>query len=182
MFKFFLNIIFITIFAANSFSQDTIYSFEVESSTQYYLGFRILPTGTGVVRYVVVYAPGNKIKSMVGISKMDFLNYAYGRIKSKTNPTKINFFTKYGIRDARTTNDLWRLRYRSYPYFKETADTLGWSANLTSQFIPSKKQMDFLKRYGVETINDVFWGENCFRLIKDMENPTWRQNYINENF
>ena len=183
MLKKILNIIILIGLFISSFSQDTIINFGDENEiVQHYLGFRIIPTGTGVVRYVVVYAPNGKIETSRGIPKTSFLNYAYGRIKSETNPKKINLFTKYGVRSARTTEHLWRIRYRSYPFFKSTADTVGWSANITNPYMPSKKQMEYLKNYGIENISDIFWGTNCFRLLKDMENPMWRKNYINENF
>ena len=72
--------------------------------------------------------------------------------------------------------DLWKLRYAEYPY-GGSLDSLGWTNNSKNTYMPRDEQMEILKEYGIEKINDYIWGDNLFRLFKDMKNPDWRKAY-----
>lgn len=53
----------------------------------------------------------------------------------------------------------------------------GWAANKEAGFLPSDKQMDILKTYGLQNINDFIYGENLYRLMKDLLDKTWQNAY-----
>jgi len=75
-------------------------------------------------------------------------------------------------------NQLWKLRYAIYPLAFANDDTLGWTNNVANPYMPKKGQMDILKNYGIEKINDYLWGDNLFRLLKDMSNKKWVEDYM----
>jgi len=75
------------------------------------------------------------------------------------------------------TAQLWKLRYASYPYSRNSADTLGWTMNSDNEFMPTNAQMNILKGYGLQTINGYIYGENLFRLLKDIQNKQWIERY-----
>ncbi len=76
-----------------------------------------------------------------------------------------------------TTGQLWKLRYASYPYMSSASDTTGWTMNYANPYMPTKAQMQILKGYGLETINGYIYGENLFRLLKDIQNKQWVEAY-----
>ncbi len=80
----------------------------------------------------------------------------------------------------------------------------GWASNPASTALPSKKQMIILKKYGLvneeyekaekikkqnneyydkfmdfQAINDFIYGENLYRLMKDMLDKSWQNAYKN---
>jgi len=160
------------------FAQETT-EFGTETfETDYKFGFRIAPTYSGVVQYCVVYAPGGKIEDVRPISMDAFLKEAGGRFMSDANPNGAGLFKKNGIKDSiRTLNNLWRLRYKYYPLKHIPQDSVGWSAS-PENYIPSKNQTLILKNYGVDNINGIFFGNNAFRLLRDLENKNWIKIYI----
>ncbi len=74
--------------------------------------------------------------------------------------------------------NLWKLRYAIYPFYT-TGDTLGWTRNFKNPYMPKTAQMEILKQYGVKTINGFIYGEDFFKLLKDMFTKQWVSNYIN---
>ena len=72
--------------------------------------------------------------------------------------------------------NLWKLRFAKYPY-GGTLDTMGWTNNFDNKYMPRPEQMDILRGYGIDRIDDYIWGDNFFRLLKDCRNPAWRQAY-----
>ena len=169
------------VFATISFSQNTQFTND-DDYTSYYLGFRIIPTYTGVGQYVIVYAPYGKIEGVSTISKEEFIENALGLTKSEVNPSKKNLFDYYGIKNYYIVNNIWRLRYGTYPMRTHRRDSVGWSANKENLFVPSEKQLTYLQKYGISSIYDICYGKNCFRLLRDMENQSWVNNYRTEKF
>lgn len=91
---------------------------------------------------------------------------------------KTKFDTQVGLIAESAVNKLWKLRYAIYPLAFFNDDTLGWTNNTENQYMPKKGQMDILKTYGIEKINDYIWGDNLFRLLRDMENKEWVETYM----
>jgi len=170
-------IIFILFSFFGVFAQETT-EFGTETyETDYKFGFRIAPTYSGIVQYCVVYAPGGKIEDVRPISMDAFLKEAGGRFMSDANPNAEGLFKKNGIKDSLATlNNLWRLRYKYYPLRHCPQDSVGWSAS-PENYIPSKNQTLILNGYGVDNINGIFFGNNAFRLLRDMENENWITTY-----
>jgi hypothetical protein len=77
------------------------------------------------------------------------------------------------------TSNLWKIRYATYPLYTQSADTIGWTHNFKNPYMPDKKQMNILKKYGVIQINYYIYGENFFKLLKDMTDKNWIKAYIN---
>ena len=74
--------------------------------------------------------------------------------------------------------NLWKLRYAVYPFYTR-GDTLGWTKNFKNPYMPKAAQMKILKQYGVKTINGFIYGEDFFKLLKDMFTKEWVMNYTN---
>jgi hypothetical protein len=49
--------------------------------------------------------------------------------------------------------------------------------NFDNEFMPTNAQMNILKGYGLQTINGYIYGENLFRLLKDIQNKQWIERY-----
>ncbi len=147
-------------------------------------GLRLVPDFSGFGQFYVVYKPADGSKHLTegySISRRDFFLQAKGEINSEANLTRKNLFKYYGLDSAKAIyaiNNLWRLRYAEYPYrtADSTANLKGWAGR---EFSPSEAQMEILRSYGIQHINDLIIGENLFRLLKDVSNPAWQQNYIN---
>jgi hypothetical protein len=124
------------------------------------------------------------------ITRHEFLTIAHGIIPSEANPKQEDLFAKYEVKDCNfefdpltkkanfncsVVDDLWRLRNRNYP-FKVPAPPKGsgWGA-LPDEM--SWGQLEYLGKYGVRSRNDYFFGENAFKLMKDMQDPDWVSSY-----
>jgi len=171
----FLIIIILSGFISEAYSQDTIYKFgEEPEKIAYFLGFRIIPTFDASVQFAEIYAPQGKPEEIVLISSNTFLAYAKGITKCDANPQKTNFLETYGIKDEKVLNDLWRIRYKDYPFKTPYGDsTAGWSTNDSSPSLPSEKQFQLLNQYGIYKISDFAFGPNAFRLLKALETESW---------
>ena len=77
-----------------------------------------------------------------------------------------------------TLNNLWRLRYCEYPY-PHSGTAKGWARHKDPKVrtLPSDKQYAILRTYGIEDLNNFFYGENAYRLLKDIRNKAWRTDY-----
>ncbi len=196
--KTFFTIVFI-IFSMSVFSQT---DFGTDDSKNYYtFGVRIIPNGASVGQFYMIYAPNNKIQDTYPISKDDFIRGLIGDkyYRTKANPNKENLLAKNGINSWETINNLWKLRYFKYPYCVDCdslsanyqvdstgnpPEFMGWTNNSSNPYMPAPGQMDILKNYGLPTINEYIYGDNLFRLLKDMEDNSWISTYrqaVNDN-
>lgn len=174
--------VFVLIFTP-LFSQTSTFGDE-EQENYYVFGLRIIPNGSSVGQYFILYAPNDQIKSMEPISTDEFIRFSKGMNVSKPNPDKKNLLADNGVQDWRTVEQVWKVRYAKYPYGSRIDDTtvlktdsLGWTNNFISPYVPRPEQMDILETYGLKTINGYVFGDNLFRLLKDMEDPQWISRY-----
>ena len=89
------------------------------------------------------------------------------------------------------TDNLWKLAHLEYPFTAMPADGSqpknsagsviepmvpgpGWAHEPNH---PSDGQIQILQQYGVIYFIDIFYGENAFRLLHDMQDPTWVSHY-----
>lgn len=107
------------------------------------------------------------------ISFEAFLRQFGGAEPSKANPDRIDLFETEGINQF-TLKDLWKLRYAVYPF--GNSNLLGWGGQ---NGVPTEGQMQILAQYGVNFLNDVIYGENLIRLLKDMQDSKWVGDYMN---
>ncbi len=141
---------------------------------KYYLGLRLIDNGSGeLVRFGVIRISPNGATKITYMNKINFFLQAAGEQESRANPDKINFWKEYEI-NAKIVDKLWKLKYSEYPYQKRE-DIEGW-ANL--KFSASPGQLRFLSKYGFKRhISDFIYGEKCFELLRDVQNPEWQYNY-----
>lgn len=131
-----------------------------------------------------------KVLSVKGISADQFIMQASGRILSRANPDTVDFFEYYNVRSCQKKidengnesrpcspfEDLWRLRFSEYPIHHSTPTDrgLGWAKYPTK---PSDAQMKILATYGIRTYTGMCFGENAFRLLRDIKDPMWVNAY-----
>lgn len=141
---------------------------------EYYFGFRIISsTSSDLVRFgiITVYPNGNK--KIRYLSKINFFLQVAGKQESIANKERINYWKEKKI-NAKVVNKLWKLKYAEYPYERHE-DTEGWAQ---LRYAPSRGQLEFLKKYGyTKDISDFIYGENCFQLLMDVQNPEWQYEY-----
>lgn len=126
------------------------------------------------------------------ITRGQFVLEAQGAVPSKANPTGVNLFRKYDVQgcllppelddgkrvvsDCSVFDELWKLRFWEYPF--QQADGarhgLGWAESRTQ---PSERQMLLLGGYGIRHLSDMACGEDLFRLLHDIGDPEWVDNY-----
>ncbi|GEM_PF-797129 len=158
---------------------DTIYTFEDDpGEIEYYFGFNLIPSAVGGLIHIAIIKPlENDKKSIIQITKDDFISQAMGKTQSLANPKRINFFKQYQINDPNVMDNLWRLRYKEYPYYTNEKVLPGWSSNDSIPFIPTESQMLMLNKFGAYKLNDYIYGENAFKLLYLMGKPEWIKSY-----
>lgn len=153
----------------------SISSYSQEDKSNYYFGFNLVQTMYGeMVHYGIARVFKDGEVEVTFISRRNFLLQITGQQFSKANPNKEDLFEKWGI-NFLIVNNLWMLRYSEYPYRSQDYD-LGW-AQLPMQ--PSESQLNLLKNYGFENIDSFIYGDNAFKLLKDMMSLEWVNNYRN---
>ena len=173
--------IILLLFNVISYAQQTnLDSLFVDTTkTNFYFAVTLTPTVDGRRMYntaiVLKTRQGKWIATFV--TKRDFLLQITGQQESKANPNHINYMKEYRI-FWQTLDQLWKLKYSDYPYDrKHNPDTKGWAKG---KFSPSPGQLRYLQQhYGIKNITDFIYGKNLFRLLKDMQNPAWVNNYMN---
>ncbi|MDA9066384.1 hypothetical protein N9K26_01130 [Flavobacteriales bacterium] len=197
-----LFMISIGFFSLNTFSQkQTKLKYELGFSIN-------PTVNSGVITFVIlgVDTVSGQIVSKESISENNFVILAKGLVKNKANPKGINFFEEAGIDcgiiidDPKAIGgvlisdtlwnemrpiclpvwDIWKLRYSIHPKYGKGAsavpeEDIGWAAN---RWRPSYMQTVYLQKYGIEKIQDFFYGPKMFELFKDMQNPDWVRMYM----
>lgn len=172
-------IIFLIIPNIQTPAQEESVTFGSDSIVQeYYLGFNLNPNATGaLVNFALIKPLANGKREIIQLSQDNFVYQAKGKMKSKANPYKIDYFKKYNITNLSVLSNLWKLRYTEYPYNTGGKPEKGWSQNLEFDYLPSSEQMEMLKKFGIEHLRDYFYGENAFRLLEAIQNPQWLKSY-----
>lgn len=129
------------------------------------------------------------IKKWEYLTKESFMRIATGVEYSKANLDSVDMFIEHGITkpivtvdtlyntttyDFQTLNDVWKLRYSTYP-FEGYADNAGWSSG---GLHPSEGQQNVITSYGPKYYSDWIIADEAFRLLHDMEDPNWVANYM----
>lgn len=166
-----------------------------------YFGFSINPTAnSGLITYAVVETDENdEIRSRKIISRNNWILQMRGEQYSAANPNGIDLWSEHEIGDCFwmldpdmdkynalaceaqiNVDDLWRLRYNKNPQFRQDKVTSnanvvgGWAAK---PFRPNWPQIQILQKYGIVYISDFFYGDNMFRLMKDIQQDSWIEAY-----
>lgn len=133
-----------------------------------------------------------KVLEVHPITRGRFVQEAQGVIPSRANPAGINLFRKYQVdgcllppelddgkrvvSDCGVFDELWKLRFWEYPFKLGDGGSAGqgWAESRTQ---PSSRQMLLLANYGFYRIQDMICGEDLFRLLHDVGDPEWVDNY-----
>jgi len=134
-----------------------------------------------------------KIVAINGLTPDQFIRQAAAMIDSKANPDSIDYFQKFRVSSCLKMKDpdtgqeirpcdpfskLWKLRFSKYPlHQREPVDRGdGWAKNETK---PSPAQLEILSTYGIQGATGMCYGDNAFRLLRDVNDPIWVQSYRN---
>jgi len=159
--------------------RDTIYTFgEDKGDIEYFFGFNLIETAMGGMIHLALVKPmSDGTFQLRQLTKDGFIAQALGKEKSLANPDGIDLFKKYEIDDPNILDQLWKLRYKEYPYFTSQQVEPGWSANDSIPFLPTESQMNILQKFGLYKMSDYIYGENAFRLLNLMTKPEWVLSY-----
>ena len=178
--KILFTLYLIIYFSFASFSQrDTSFSFgEEDMEIEYFFGFNLIPNAMGGLFHVALIKPEKggtyKIKQL---TVERFVAQASGKEQSLANPKGLDFFKKFQIENPAIIDDLWRLRYKEYPYQTRDKVDPGWSTNDSIPFLPSPGQQKTLEAFGMFKMSDYIIGDNAFRLLQFMSKPEWVKLY-----
>jgi len=158
---------------------DSIITFGEEiEEVEYYFGFNLIPSAMGGLIHLALIKPSESNKYIIKqITKVDFIAQASGKQKSLANPKSTDLFKEYQIDNPNIVDDLWRLRYKEYPYFSTENMQPGWSVNDSIPILPSLTQMKTLEKFGLYRINDYIYGDNAFKLLYLISKPEWVNTY-----
>ncbi|MBL7951698.1 MAG: hypothetical protein JNM62_08255 [Flavobacteriales bacterium] len=125
------------------------------------------------------------------ITREQFVLQAQGIVPSPANPTSENLFRKYDVKlclpegadttgkyllDCPVFDDLWKIRFWEYPFrlVEGQHPGKGWAEKREA---PSARQLLLLTDYGMLHLNDIARGEDAFRLLRDVGDSSWVDNY-----
>jgi len=143
---------------------------------KYYLGYNIVENGSGeLVHFGIIRISPDGSTKVTYMDKINFFLQAAGEQESIANKEKINYWKYYKV-NAKTVMQLWKLKYAEYPYERHD-DTKGWAG---LKYSASQNQLRFLRKYGFNKgITSFIYGEKCFQLLYDIQNPEWQYQYSN---
>jgi len=131
---------------------------------------------------------GLQVLSTEPITREQFVLQAQGAVPSKANGAGENLFKRYGVDicvhpdstrtlpDCWVFDELWKLRFWEYPFQPKQGmhPGRGWSEKREA---PSPRQMLLLSDYGILHLTGLARGENAFRLLRDVTDSAWVDNY-----
>ena len=167
-----------------------------KGNTEYYFGFNLMPNHTGdLITFGIVHVRDSAIVGSTPLDRAKWVRMVAGEEMSLANQKLENLFVKnkidscwvlydaeyykYGKKkyvgyECSPLKNLWKIRYQAHPY--EYGAT-GWSMK---PYAPNGTQLAFLRRfYGVGSVSQFFYGDDMFRLLKDMGDPEWKDFYAN---
>lgn len=131
---------------------------------------------------------GLEVVSTEAITREQFVLQAAGAVPSKANPQGENLFQRYDVvacihpdsakyfQDCFVFDELWKLRFWEYPFapLQGQQPGRGWSEKREA---PSPRQMLLLSDYGILYLNGLARGESAFKLLRDVSDSSWVDNY-----
>lgn len=160
------------------------------AQARYEFGFSLNPTAAGGLNALFIYTVfEGAVVNSVPMRVQPFILQVSGLMESKANLESVDLFDQHGIRDCGVWADkegltanlecspileLWKLRYQNG---MGAQPGLGWAAE---QFRPSIRQQIILQLYRpleYEHWHGPYFGEDAFRLLRDMQDPAWVETY-----
>ncbi len=125
------------------------------------------------------------------LTRDQFVLQAQGVVPSRANPEGTNLFRKYEVKacipegtdtsgrflyDCEVFDHLWKIRFQEYPFrlVEGQHPGKGWAEEREA---PSPRQLLLLTDYGMLHRGDIAYGENVFRLLRDVGDSSWVDNY-----
>ena len=125
------------------------------------------------------------------LTRDQFVLQAQGVVPGRANPEGINLFRKYEVQvclpegtdttgryllDCEVFDRLWKIRFQEYPFrpVEGQHPGKGWAEEREA---PSPRQLLLLTDYGMLHRSDLAYGENVFRLLHDVGDSAWVDNY-----
>jgi len=188
-----------------AFSQGhTTFGEEGEETIDAYFAFKLVPgQGGDLIQCAIITKSNSEAPDVVKYVTMDeWVKQFTGYSKSAANPKSENLALKHKVfyvpdtikymgdielekfihaRTKSILNNMWRLRYREYPYKSDYDWKGGWARNSepTVNFLPSKAQWKILESYGiVNGFNDFVKAEQVIRLMTDMLDKNFQNTYM----
>ena len=163
----------------------------------YTYGLKLAPSGSNcLVTYAQLTITDGQITVEKIINEEQFILQVSGTIHTIANPKPDDLFDKYKVPycepiidtlskkykglDCPLLKNLWKLRYkrdiRNKNYnFQNRSAVEGWAG---TDFWPSAAQSEFLKKqYKSDLINNYVYGETMFKLLKDVQDTVWQNDY-----
>lgn len=128
---------------------------------------------SSMVSYGIMRENPDSTQEVIFLRKDTFIRQISGYEKSKANPDKINYLEEYKI-PSYVFDDIWKVKYDKNPF--SVREELGW-ANAKGK--PSEGQFQMLSEFGITKIADYCYGENLFRFLIKLGDPTWVGQYQN---
>ena len=169
------SILLLLFYSTLSFSQIIIPKSKVKINKKekiYFFGFNLKKSvNSQLVTYAIIKKNKNKKIEVNIISKDNFIQQISGNQQSKANPDGVNYLKNHDI-ELSTFNNIWKLRFDEYPL--KGKKTKGWSSTPRQ---PSQQQMEILKKYSINNLSEFIIGENVFKILLDIQDPTWVDYY-----
>lgn len=163
-------------------------SMEPPSGSTYVLGFSLADVGPDHAGSLFIYKiHEGRVEDSRVLREQAFIRQALGMESTAANPLSEDLFIAHGINNCSGRSDtgseipqcqpikeLWKLRYGGNSLGDPNS---GWS-QLPN--MPSERQQQILQAY--RHPDEHHWlgpycGEQAFRLLKDMQDPVWVENY-----
>jgi len=162
----------------------------IMAQARHEFGFSLNPTAQGELHALFIYTVKDGVVfNNAPMRPSFFVLQASGLMESKANLESVDLFDQYGIEgcgawaaegavktdlECAAVQNLWKLRYRQGMGAQEGN---GWAGE---EFRPSDRQQVNLQHYrdlGYPDWRGPYWGKDAFRLLRDMQDPTWVRTY-----
>jgi hypothetical protein len=142
--------------------------------SRYSFALSLMSSGnSNFISFGIMRENPDSTREVIFLKKDAFIRQACGYESSRANPDKLNYFEEYSI-DIKILDELWKLKHDISPYGKE----LGWST--TDYGAPSQAQYSMLNEFGIHKKADYVFGENLWRFLIKVSDPTWVGQYQNQ--
>jgi hypothetical protein len=154
--------------------------------------------GNNLVTYYLGYFNGDKKLGQTPMDRTSFINAIRGKTESPGNPNRDNLFITNKVPDCGyyidctyfeknpLTKDsiftyfeslycipldsVWKIKHKINPFTLEK----GWAKN---KYTPSDKQIEIIKKYGVNHWKNIIWGDKFYELLIHVSSYNWKESY-----
>ena len=176
---------------------------EEKVEKEYFFAIKLMPNLNGsLIQCAILKKDAKSSEDVIFLTTTSWIRQIAGFESSKANPERENLIKKYNIFEIPSNvesignseiiyytvkktesilNNLWRLKYSEYPYYRaDKNNETGWAKHSDEKitWLPSESQMRILSSFGIENLSDFIIEENAFKLLKDVRDRDWQNRYI----